>query len=135
MQRFWTLIWASVSSISIFPTLGWKNLYNICCWKILGGIIILIGHTCINSIGILDETCGSNTCLARLLTCPTRFKPIDVINLIGWFDQIDVGTTIVPIEIILLMWQTLNPLFHQIFHNGNHNKLILLNAWLVLQVS
>jgi hypothetical protein len=45
-----------------------------------------------------DETCGSNIGSIGLLTYPTRFKPNNVINLIGWFDQTNVGTTIVPIE-------------------------------------
>jgi hypothetical protein len=30
-----------ISSISIFFTLGWKNVFGKCCWKVLGGIVIL----------------------------------------------------------------------------------------------
>jgi hypothetical protein len=41
----------------------------------------------------------------------------------------------VPIEKKLVLWQKSNtPLCH-IFQYGNHNKLIFLDVWLVLQVS
>jgi hypothetical protein len=90
MWRFWTLIKACVLSISISPTSCWKHISNKCYWKVSRGIAILIGPTCTNLIGISNET--------SVLTYPTRFKLVDVINLTGWYDQINVGTTIVPIK-------------------------------------
>ncbi len=62
------------------------------------GITILIGHTCIDLTCTLDETCGLDSSSTCLLTYPIRFKPIDVINIIGWSDQTNVGITIIPIE-------------------------------------
>jgi hypothetical protein len=44
------------------------------------------------------ETCGLYIGSIGLLTCSTKFKHVDVINLMGWFDQTDVGITMVPIE-------------------------------------
>jgi hypothetical protein len=85
-------------SISISPTSSWKNVSNKCCWKVLGGITILRGHTSTNLTNILNETCGSNTCSTCLIAYSTRFKHVDVIKLTCWCDQIDVGTTMVPIE-------------------------------------
>ncbi len=86
MRSFWTLIWTSVSLISIYPTSGWKNLSSKCCWKILGVITILISHTGIGLTSISDETCGLDTSSTSLLTYSKKLKPTDIINLIGWFD-------------------------------------------------
>jgi hypothetical protein len=47
---------------------------------------------------ILNEIGGSDTSLTCLLTYSTKFKHVNVINLISWFDQIDVGIIMVPIE-------------------------------------
>ncbi len=46
----------------------------------------------------IRKICGSNTSSIGLLTCLTKFKPVDVINLTSWFDQINVGTAMVIIE-------------------------------------
>jgi hypothetical protein len=98
MQRFWTLIQANVSLISISPTLGWKNVYGKCCWKVSRNITILTCHIGIGLTCTSGEIGGSDIGSTNLLTYPTMFKLVDVIKLIGWFDQTDVGTTIVPIE-------------------------------------
>jgi len=65
---------------------------------IKGYSYILTSRTCIGFIGISNETSGSNTSSTSLITCSTKFKPTNVINLIGWFNEIDVKTTMVPIE-------------------------------------
>ncbi len=75
-----------------------KNIFGKCCWKVSSGITILIGHTCFGLTCILEETSGSNTSSTCLLTCLIKFKLGDVISLTSWFDQIDVGTTMVFIE-------------------------------------
>jgi hypothetical protein len=98
MQRFWTLIWTSVLSISISPISSLINNYGKCCWKISKGIVILIGHTCIDLTSILNETSGLDIGSIGLITCSTKFKHVEVINIICWFDQTNVGTTMVPIE-------------------------------------
>ncbi len=46
----------------------------------------------------INETSGLDTSSTSLLTYLTKFKLADVINLTCWFDQIDEGTTMVPIE-------------------------------------
>jgi hypothetical protein len=87
MRRFWILIQTGILSISISPTSSWKNIFGKCCWKVFGGIAILTDHTNTNLIGIIDETSGSKIGSIGLLTCLTKLKPIDVINLTSWFDQ------------------------------------------------
>ncbi len=109
-------------SISISPTLGWKNVYGKCCWKVSKGIAILIGCTFIGLVGTSDETSGLEISSTSLLTYPTRFKPTHVINLIGWSDQTNVGTTIVPIENNFCFMANINPFFCQIFWIRNHNN-------------
>jgi hypothetical protein len=59
---------------------------------------ILIENRNIGSIGISNKTSNIDTCSTSTYTCSTRFKPVDVINLTSWYNQTDVGTTIVPIE-------------------------------------
>ncbi len=114
MRRFWTLIQARVSSISNSPISCYKNVFNKFCWKVSSGIAILTCRIGTNLIGI-NETSGLDTCSTGLITWSIKFKPVIVINLKDWFDQIEVRITMVPIEIILVMWQTWNPPFHQIF--------------------
>jgi hypothetical protein len=55
-----------------------QNVYNKCCWKILGDITIL---TCTGLTSISNETSDSDTCSMGTITCSTKFKPTDVINL------------------------------------------------------
>ncbi len=92
------LIWTSISSISISPTLGWKNVFGKCCWKVSGGTTILTSHTCIDLTTTSNETSGLNLSSVSLLTCPIIFKPVDVINLTSWSNQTNVGIVIIPIE-------------------------------------
>ncbi len=66
--------------------------------KVSGGIIILTCNIDSNLIGMSDETSSTNTGSTSTYTCFTVFKHANVINLTCWFDQIDVGTTMVPIE-------------------------------------
>jgi len=75
-----------------------EKISSKCCWKILGGIVILTCHTSTSLTSILNEIGGSDTSLTCLLTYSTKFKLVNVIKLISWFDQIDVGITMVPIE-------------------------------------
>jgi len=82
MRRFYILIQASILSISISPTSSWKNIFGK-CWKILGGITILTSYTRTSLTGTSDETNGLDTSLVGLITCPTIFKHVDVINLRG----------------------------------------------------
>jgi hypothetical protein len=77
----------------------------------------------------------SNTGSTSIIIYSTIFKHVDVINLTGQSNQIDVWLAMVPIETILVLWQTSNPPLHKIFYNGNRNKLTFLDIWLVLQVS
>jgi hypothetical protein len=60
-------------------------------------MVILTNNTNIGLTCILDEIGDSNTC-STSTTYSTRFKHADAINLTCWFSQIDVGTTMVPIE-------------------------------------
>jgi hypothetical protein len=67
--------------ISIYPTSGWKNVYGKCCWKVLRSITILSSHTCTDLISTLNKIGGSDTSSIGLLTCSTKFKLVNVINL------------------------------------------------------
>ncbi len=63
----------------------------------------MIGHIGTGLIDILDEIGGVDRGWTCLLTCLTKLKYIDVINLIGWFDHIDVGTSMLLILKIVLV--------------------------------
>jgi hypothetical protein len=84
MQRFWIIIRASILSISISPTLGWKKVYGKCCLKV--------------SKGIVTWTSNIKTCSTCTYTSLFKFKLANVIKLIGCYVLIDVGTYMVPIE-------------------------------------
>jgi len=96
MQRFWTLIWACISSISISLTSSWKDVSSKCCWKKYQGVFNKSYRY------QFDRYIKQNTWLRhrfnKFNNLSTKFKPIDVINLTSWFHQINVGTTMVPIE-------------------------------------
>ncbi len=67
-------------------------------------------------------------------TCSTKFKPIDEIKLTSCSYLTGVGIDMVPIENNHSSIANIKSSC-QIFQNGNHNILTLLDAWLVLQVS
>jgi hypothetical protein len=98
MQRFWTFIWTSISSISIYLTLGWKKVSSKCCLKIWRGITIWTCIIDISSIGISNKIGSTDTSSTSTYTYSTKFKPADVINFTSWYNQTHVGTNMVPIE-------------------------------------
>jgi hypothetical protein len=60
-----------------------EKISSKCCWKILGGIVILTCHKSTSLTSILNEIGGSDTSLTCLLTYSTKFKHVNVINLIS----------------------------------------------------
>ncbi len=77
MQRFWTLIRASISSISISSTSSWKNVSGKCCWIILGGIVILTCHISTSLRSILwGNFCPSTSGSTRWLCLKAQMLPM-----------------------------------------------------------
>jgi hypothetical protein len=101
MQRFWTLIQAGISSIPISPTSNWKKVYGKCCLKV--------------SRGIVTWTSNINTNSTSTYTSLTKFKPANVIKLIGCYVLTNVRTNIVLIENNHGLVVNIKYFIHQIF--------------------
>ncbi len=76
-------------------------------------------------IGLSYKTGNTYISSTSINTYSTKCKHVDEIKLLGCYDLIGVKTYMVPTK---NYFGLLNLFFCQIFKNGNHNKLTLLDV-------
>jgi hypothetical protein len=93
-----THIRVGISWISISPTLGWKKVSNKYCLKISGNITIWTNNIDTILIGLSYKTGGTYTSSTCTNTYSTKFKLVDEIKLISYYDSNGVRSNMVLIK-------------------------------------